>query len=151
MATRMLLSHNFTLSPEQARPLSRADFANVFITGLAPHSDIHCSPIENPHWIVAIAFDQRRSPTEVAELCAQCLGRYRAERPESPNSYTIMLLGGVKTTPATSPAPTALQPGEWGVDVVETVAPEEFLAAIRWDAMIEGKASEQIFKVTQAV
>ncbi|MBL1211424.1 DUF2656 family protein, partial [Geminocystis sp. GBBB08] len=37
--------------------------------------------------------------------------------------------------------------GDWGVDVVETLSPEEFLKSINWDSLISGRASEEIFKV----
>ncbi|NEO87688.1 MAG: DUF2656 domain-containing protein [Spirulina sp. SIO3F2] len=153
MMIRMLLSHNCTLSPTQVQVLTRTDFATVFIEGLKPHPDIQCSLIENPHWIVEVIFDgEQKTPTEVAELCAQCLGAHRSTEPgKGLDSYKIMLLGGIKTTPARGTSPTSLQPGEWGVDVVETVSPEQFLANVNWETVIQGKPSEQIFKVIHAV
>jgi len=151
--TRMLLSHNCTLPQDQVRPLSRADFANVFIEGLKSYADCQCSLIENPHWIVEIIFDgQQKSPTDIANLCAQSLSAHRtAEQLKRPNNHTVMLLGGVKTTPVFGTSPTSLQIGEWGVDVVETVSPEEFLAGLNWKTVVKGKSSEQIFKVTHAI
>ena len=150
---RMLLSHNFMLAADQVSPLSRQDFANVFINGLKPYTDIQCSPIDNPHWVVEVLFDsQQKSPTDVAALCAQSLSDQRLEEPNKHiEHYTIMLLGGVKTTPVRGTSPTALQPGEWGVDVVETATPEQFLVSINWEAMTAGKPAEQIFKVTHIV
>ncbi|MEM9265895.1 MAG: DUF2656 domain-containing protein [Cyanobacteria bacterium P01_F01_bin.13] len=151
--TRMLLSHNCTLPEGQVSTLSREDFANVFIDGLTPHSDIQCKLIENPHWIVEILFDARRaSPTEVANLCAQSLGAKRAAEPDKlVNSHTVMLLGGIKTTPAFGTSPTSLQTGEWGVDVVETVSPDQFLAGLNWETVTASKPPEQIFKVIHVV
>lgn len=153
MTIRMLLSHNCTLSSTEVQVLTRTDFATVFIEGLKFYTDIQCCLIENPHWIVEVIFDgEQKTPTEVAELCAQCLGAYRSAEPDKGlNSYKIMLLGGIKTTPARGTSPTSLQPGEWGVDVVETVSPEQFLANVNWEIVIQGKPSEQIFKVIHAV
>ncbi len=151
--TRMLLSHNCTLPEGQVSTLSRDDFANVFIEELKSHTDIQCSLIENPHWMVEILFDaQQKFPTEVAALCAQSLGARRlAEPARKIDSYTVMLLGGIKTTPAMGSSPTSLQPGEWGVDVVETASPEQFLAGLNWETVTASKPSEQIFKVTHVV
>lgn len=149
--TRMLLSHNCTLPAGQVATLSRDQFANVFIEGLKSHGDIQCSLIENPHWVVEVLFDgEQKSPTDVAALCAQSLGSQRSAEPEQ-SSHTVMLLGGLKTTPAKGPSPTSLQPGQWGVDVVETVSPDQFLAGLNWDAVTASKPPEEIFKVLHTV
>ena len=50
-------------------------------------------------------------------------------------------------TPPTSSAPDALQPGEWGVDVVETADGNTFLQAIAWEATIASKSADSVFKV----
>ena len=151
--TRMLLSHNCTLADDQVSPLNRADFAHVFMSALKPHQAIRCSLIDNPHWIVEVLFDpQQHSSTDVAMLCAQSLSSRRLADPYPKlDNHTVMLLGGIKTTPALGSSPTSLRPGEWGVDVVETVSPQEFLAGINWETAIASKPSEQIFKVTQMV
>ena len=151
--TRMLLSHNCTLPEGQVASLSRDAFAQVFIDGLKAHRDIQCSPVENPHWMVEVLFDpKQKSPTQVAELCAQSLGDQRLSEPDrAVDSYTVMLLGGIKSTPAMGTSPMSLQPGEWGVDVVETVTPDQFLAGLNWDTVTASKPSEQIFKVTHVV
>ena len=150
---RMLLSHNCTLPDGQVSTLNRDDFANVFIEGLKSHTDIQCRLIDNPHWIVEVLFDsQQQSPTDIATLCAQSLGAQRsAEATKTIHSYTIMLLGGIKTTPPLGSSPTSLQPGEWGVDVVETVSPDQFLAGLNWKSVTASKSPEQIFKVTHGV
>ncbi len=151
--TRMLLSHNCTLPEGQVAPLSRDDFANIFIEGLKSHADIQCSLIENPHWMVEVLFDgEQKSPTEVATLCAQSLGAQRLAEPDKViASHTVMLLGGLKTSPAMGASPTSLQPGQWGVDVVETVSPDQFLAGLNWDTVTASKPPEQIFKVLHVV
>ena len=148
----MLLSHNCTLPSGQVSKLSRDDFANVFIEGLKAYPDIQCNLIENPHWIVEILFDgQHKSPTDVAKHCARALCTQRSVETDTDASYTIMLLGGIKTTPALSPSPTSLRLGEWGVDVVETVSPDQFLAGLNWESVTASKSPEEIFKVTHTV
>lgn len=149
----MLLSHNCTLPEGQVSTLSRNDFANIFIEGLKNHTGIQCNLIENPHWMVEILFDaQQNSPTDVAKLCAQSLGNRRLAEPDKQlDSYTIMLLGGIKTTPAMGQSTTSLQPGEWGVDVVETTSPKQFLAGLNWETVTASKPPEQIFNVTHVV
>ncbi len=151
--SRMLLSHNCALPEGLVKVLSRADFVTVFAESLQSYPDIQCRPIENPHWVVEIIFDgQQQTPIGIAELCAQSLSSCRsAEQPKNPEHHTVMLLGGMKTTPAAGASPTSLQPGEWGVDVVETLSPEQFLVEMNWDTVIKDKPSEQIFKVTHGV
>ncbi len=151
--TRMLLSHNCKLPEDCVWPLSRDDFALVFIEGLKPHTDIQCHLMDHPHWIVEIRFDARqKSPSEIAFLCAQCLGTHRATDPSKvPSHYTVMPLGGLKTTPALDSSSPSLQSGEWGVDIVETLSPGEFLAEMGWEKAIAEKPADQIFKVTYVV
>lgn len=145
--TRMLLSHNCTLPEGQVSTLSRDDFANVFIAGLKAHGDIQCRLIDNPHWMVEVLFGSQ-SPTEIAQMCAQILATQRSAEPgKEIDSHTVMLLGGLKTSPAMGTSPTSLQTGEWGVDVVETVSPDQFLAGLNWDTVTASKPAEQIFKV----
>ena len=154
LKTRMLLSHNCTLPDGTVLSLSREDFAQVFIKGMQSSSDIQCSLIENPHWIVELVFSSaHHSPTEVANHCAQQLASFRTADTthQASNQHTVMLLGGVKTTPAAGSSPTSLQQGEWGVDVVETLNPEAFLQGMNWDGAIATKAPDQVFKVTAAV
>lgn len=145
--TRLLLSHNFAIAADQVAPLTRADFFAVFQTGLYNQRTIDCRQIDHPHWIVEILFSAAAfSPQQVGELCAEALQKKRLAQgnlicPE------ILVLGGLKTTPATSTAVGALQPGDWGVDVVETEAYEGFLQAMNWHTVIAEKPEDQVFKV----
>ncbi|MCG8366557.1 MAG: DUF2656 domain-containing protein [Pseudanabaenales cyanobacterium] len=45
---RMLLSHNFDISPDIAPPLNREEFAAVFRLGLSPHITCQCSQVNHP-------------------------------------------------------------------------------------------------------
>ncbi len=150
---RMLLSHNFALSDglsySNVHPLNRAQFAEVFSTSLSEQPGLSCTLIDNPHWIVEICYDsQQYSPADIGQLCADSLADYRKNRQEQ--GFKVMALGGVKSTPPTSPPP-ALQTGEWGVDVVETGSPEVFLAEINWDKLAGAKPPQDIFKIERSV
>ena len=72
----------------------------------------------------------------------------KASKPRTRDAIpTILVLGGIKTTPAASPSPDGLQPGNWGVDVVETLSGDTFLRSIGWDAAIAQKPADSVFKV----
>ena len=146
---RMLLSHNFDVSPDIVPVLSREEFADVFQSGLSAQAHLQCRPVNHPHWTVEILFPiDQFSPQQVGEWCAQALATKRQPQLLSRDVIPeILVLGGVKTTPATSDSPDALQPGDWGVDVVETRSGEAFLQAIAWDATVAQKSADSIFKV----
>jgi hypothetical protein len=140
---RMLLSHNFQVTSDVVPALSREEFTAIFVQSLG--ESIHCHGLENPHWIVELLFPMAQfTPQEIGDLCAQALAKKRSV----PNgSLDILVLGGLKTTPPTSDSPSALQPGNWGVDVVETGSGKDFLASINWDRMIADKPATSIFIV----
>jgi Protein of unknown function (DUF2656) len=144
---RMLLSHNFQVSPEVLPALSRQEFTAIFATGLG--EQMRCQMLDNPHWIVEVLFPiDSFTPQQVGELCGRALA---AKRQPSFGKSDILVLGGLKTTPPTSDSPLALQPGNWGVDVVETLSGEEFLRSINWDVMIADKPAAAIFRVELSV
>lgn len=146
---RMLLSHNFNLSQGELPELSREEFAQVFVNGLQSKDSIRCSPIEHPHWMVEILFPIAEfSPEEIGKICGQILSEKRQAQKSSDRVMPdILVLGGKKTTPAMSTSPTSLQPGEWGVDVVETPSAAIFLSAIQWETTISQKPTDSIFKI----
>jgi Protein of unknown function (DUF2656) len=145
----MLLSHNFDVSGDIVPALSREEFAQVFQLGLSAYEHLQCRQVNHPHWTVEILFPTNQfSPPQVGELCAQALEQKRKSQQLSADSIPeILVLGGIKTTPPTSDSPDALQPGNWGVDVVETRSGEAFLQAIAWDTTIAQKPAESVFKV----
>jgi Protein of unknown function (DUF2656) len=144
---RMLLSHNFDLTTEQAQLLSRTAFAQVFIDGFAAHPEIQCRQVDNPHWIVEIiSVANGLTPQQIGEKCAQILFTSRQQSRGTIN-FDILILAGIKTTPATSSSPVALQANQWGVDVVETRSGEDFLRLIGWENTTDGKSVDDIFKV----
>jgi Protein of unknown function (DUF2656) len=152
----MLLSHNFDISPDVVPALSREEFFEVFRSGLAADRNLHCRSLDHPHWTVEILFATPEfSAQQVGERCAQALEDARTLGAKlSPQLHSgpkpdILILGGLKTTPPTSDSPDALQPGEWGVDVVETHSSAAFLEGIDWDATIAQKPAQSIFKVVR--
>lgn len=141
---RMLLSHNFDISPDVVPALSREAFSAIFQDGLS--APIQCRLVDNPHWVVEVLFPSSGfSPQQVGQLCAKALAMQR--QAEVRGNLGILVLGGIKTTPATSDSLDALQSGNWGVDVVETASAAKFLEAIAWEATIAQKPAESIFKV----
>jgi Protein of unknown function (DUF2656) len=144
---RMLLSHNFDLKDDRVPVLSREAFTQVFIDGFSSHPEVQCRQVDNPHWIVEIVcLANFLSPHQLGEKCAEILKTSRTEALGSID-FDILILGGIKTTPATSSSPDALQPNQWGVDVVETKSGQGFLQSIAWDITIAGKSPASIFKV----
>ncbi len=144
----MLLSHNFDVSGETVPTLDRAAFAAVFEQGLQPESALHCQLLEHPHWMVDVRFPlDHYSPQRVGELCGQALMQVRRQQVAPGQMPQILVLGGLKTSPPTSASPAALQPGEWGVDVVETAVAEAFLQGLNWDAVVAQRPADSTFKV----
>jgi hypothetical protein len=139
----MLLSHNFNIQSDKLPALSRSEFTKIFQVGLG--ESYQCQEVESPHWIVEVLFPGDRSPLAVGEAVARALAAARKANVE------ILALGGLKSTPPTSTAAGALQPGEWGVDVVETADGEEFLKSINWANTVNGRSAETFFEVRQVV
>lgn len=145
---RMLLSHNFNLNNNELPTLIREEFARVFIDGLKDRDDITCSYIQNPHWVVEILFPTTKyDPQEIGKMCGEILIEKRKNQCDSKLTTDTLILGGKKTTPVTSPSPTSLHSGEWGVDVIETPQADIFLADINWEGMTANKPSDGIFKI----
>ena len=145
----MLLSHNFDISSIAVSSLSREEFAEVFRLGLSDRPSCQIRLIEHPHWIAEIVFDPNQfSPQQIGEFCAIALHHKRISQGVALADFPeVLVLGGVKTTPPTSNSPDALQTGDWGVDVVETLSGKRFLEGINWETTIASKPSDQIFQV----
>lgn len=147
--SRMLLSHNFTLPEGEIHPLNRSEFAEIFSQAFADKVGIEATYIENPHWVVEIRYAKvRYTARSAGELCAETLANYRKDTKAS--GFIVMALGGLKITPPTG-GPPSLQQGEWGVDVVETKKPKEFLEEINWDKLTGAKPADSVFRIEQTV
>ncbi len=144
---RFLLSHNDNISPTLAPALTVDEFCGAFATHLNQHLAVPCqvAPIAHPHWRCEITVEA--TPIAVGQALVAALSQARARQLGQPIAYQILALGGLKTTPAASPDPMALQLGEWGVDVVETLDSPEFLANLGWDQLIAGRSTAEIFQV----
>ena len=92
----------------------------------------------------AIRFTAESVGLECSKILAAARKQQLGERAKLPD---ILVLGGKKTTPAMNLNPASLQIGEWGVDVVETIAAEIFLASIQWEERIAQKSINDIFKI----
>lgn len=146
---RMLLSHNFEISEDVFPRLNREEFTQVFAEGLSQYPQIKCRQLNHSHWMVEVLFSTNDfSPPQVGEFCAQALVNKRISQGKVDDSFPdILILAGLKKTPPLSNDPDALQPGEWGVDVVETQSAESFLLAMEWEEKTSGKTIEDVFKV----
>ncbi len=145
----MLLSHNFNITDEKVPALSREAFTQLFSEGFNSHPEVACRQVDNPHWVVEIICSANfLSPQQVGEKCAKILSDSRIAALGRIN-FDILVLGGIKTTPASSDSPDALQPNQWGVDVVETKSGAQFLQSINWESTISTKSADRIFKVEQ--
>jgi Protein of unknown function (DUF2656) len=143
---RMLLSHNFDLKDGNTPALSRAAFTQVFVDGFNSHPEVKCRQVDNPHWIVEVVYVSGfLTPQQVGQKCTEILSNSRKQS-LGKIDFDTLALGGIKTTPATSNSPDALQPNQWGVDIVETKSGEQFLRSISWDTTIAGKPVDTIFK-----
>ena len=144
---RMLLSHNFDLADAKVPVLSREAFTQLFRDGFASQPEVACRQVDNPHWVVEIICPvELLSPQQVGEHCARILAESRTAALGAID-FDILVLGGIKTTPPTSSSPDALQPNQWGVDVVETRSGSQFLKTIDWENAIASKPATSIFKV----
>ncbi len=146
---RMLLSHNFSVTEDIVPRLNLEEFTKVFAEGLSEHKNINCRQLSHPHWMVEILFPvDEISPIQVGELCVQALVEKRKHQVSEKNSLPeTLFLAGKKTTPPVSNNPEGLQPGEWGVDVVESSCAADFLLAIGWEEKTANKSENQVFKI----
>ncbi len=145
---RYLLSHNHNVPATTAPALTPTEFSTVFQTYLAAHlgqAATIVQALDHPHWRCAV--ETTAAPETVGQALGAALKQARADQGNAPIDYPILALGGLKTTPATAPAPNGLQPGEWGVDVVETLDAEAFLAGLGWDTLIAGRSADELFQI----
>lgn len=144
--TRLLLSHNHNIPDTLAPALSKEQFSEAFAAALSPKDGWTVTAIPHPHWQCAITTD--KSAQEVGPALVNALITFRQNQLQVTPAYKVLALGGLKTSPPTSDSPHALQPGEWGVDIVETIDADAFLTAINWDALSAARPTDGIFKVT---
>jgi hypothetical protein len=142
---RFLLSHNHNIPATVAPALTSTEFSAIFVAPLKQLSPTaQVTPIDHPHWRCEVVVDA--APEVVGQALATALRDARSASIGQPITYQILSLGGLKTTPAI--APTGLQPGEWGVDVVETLDADAFLAQLGWAQLIAGRSADELFQIT---
>ena len=147
--SRILLAHNYSITPDILPALTRDEFYQVFSQGLEEYKDIKCELLAHPHWMVSIRFSSAQfSVKEVSEKCLEALIKFRnSQLAENQSLPDILFLAGKKSTPPVNDNPEGLQTGEWGTDVVETKSAETFLESINWHALTANKSPEEILKL----
>ncbi|AGY57828.1 DUF2656 domain-containing protein [Gloeobacter kilaueensis] len=146
----MLLSHSFDIPEEIVVRLRPEAIARIFIDSLSLFADIDCRFLENsPYWLLEILFPIAEiSPEQIGQLCAKALVQRRTEQQAGGWLRSdVLVLGVLRTNPTRSSSPDALQPGNWGVDIVETASSEQFLKAIGWEAKIAQQPADAFFKL----
>ena len=84
------------------------------------------------------------APEELANVVLEAWRNYR-QSGGLQSDFTIIALGGRKDG-ATTPN-SLLKTGAWGVDVVETDRPSEFLGSINWDGLKSGRPADAILEI----
>ena len=138
--TIFIVSHNLQVASEAVPPLSASDLAEAFIK----NSDVFTvsQALSHSHWLVRL--ESLLSPSEMAEEVVKAWKRYRQSGNQNSDHYWLAL-GGRKDTPTMPGSP--LQPGNWGVDVVECHDPEKFLQEINWSALKSARPAEAVFEI----
>ncbi len=147
--TRMLVSHNFDITDPAIPVLSPGNFTEIFLMALEVNDSVgFCQRIDNPHWIFELRFDGNRfTAQQIGDRLVKALAEARKSKVAADviRPHTLAL-GGLKQTPATVVSRNSLQPNEWGVDVVETVDADAFLAGLNWEATIASKDPATVFQ-----
>ncbi len=144
--TRMLLSHNFDITDAAIPALSRVAFTDIFVQALEDCGA--CRLVNNAHWVVEVRFEESQfTPAQMGDRYVQALASARRSTLTASTKFPeILALGGLKSTPPMSDSPDALQMNEWGVDIVETLNADAFLAGLGWAGTISSRAPGTIFK-----
>ena len=141
--TQFVLSHNPQVASQSLPVMSASELAN----GLSDQGmqGVNVSALQHPHWKVRV--DSDLDPESLAQTLLQAWRRFR-ESNGVQTDFTILALGGRKDGVATSNS--LLQTGSWGVDVVETDRPSEFLGSINWEGLKTGRPADAIFEIHDA-
>jgi len=138
--TCFVVSHNLQVRSE-ALPSLRPDLLAEPLHANSQHISA-AEPLEHPHWLVRI-----ESGLEASALAVELTHAWRAMRKTMGHGadHELLALGGRKDSPGMPGSP--LQPGSWGVDVVETQDGDAFLKAINWDGLKQGRPEDGVFEV----
>ena len=141
--TQFVLSHNPQVASRSLPVMSASELAN----GLSDQGmqGVNVSALQHPHWKVRV--DSDLDPESLAQTLLQAWRRFR-ESNGVQTDFTILALGGRKDGVAMSNS--LLQTGSWGVDVVETDRPSEFLGNINWEGLKSGRPADAIFEIHDA-
>ena len=137
--TSFVLSHNPQISSGTMTTLSATDISR----GLSYHSFgvFSTTTLYHPHWMVKV-----ESSAEANGLAEKILKSWRSFRHElgDTNNYVILALGGRKDTATVLNSP--LEQGFWGVDIIETRDPQDFLSSINWNTLKGTRPTDSVFE-----
>ena len=140
MAT-LLLSHNHAVPLKQAPALSPEDFTELFRSLEAQGWEV--VHLGHPHWISKVSHPDQDAAS-MGQAVAEALRSQRRTH-GCLVDYAVLALGGRKDGSGSSGSP--LEPGCWGVDVVETPNGRVFLDSIGWTALSAARPSDGVFSV----
>jgi hypothetical protein len=138
--TTFLLSHNLQLQSPSVPPWEGMELAEG-LQRLCSHIT-SAEVLSHPHWRIRI--EASVDPFELARELVEGWGLLRSEYGHDVD-HSILALGGRKDTPSAPGSP--LEPGAWGVDIVETADAKGFLEAINWEGLKASRPVDGVFEV----
>ena len=138
--TVFVLSHNLQVQDSNVPSLTPAELAEG-LSAACPSIQA-ASALNHGHWMIRI-----EAAISVEQLAQELAHGWLAMRSQKGHKadHVVMALGGRKDTDGAPGSP--LEKGFWGVDVVETVDPKGFLAAINWTGLTAGRPADGVFEV----
>ena len=139
--TTFVLSHNLQITSDSVPAIDMQDLADALVANSSVISAAQV--LDHPHW--ALTCESSLEPVQLAHELVKAWKMYRQKNGHT-SSHTVLALGGRKDSAGAPDSP--LQEGYWGVDVVETQDPKEFLTAINWDALKSTRPQEAVFEIS---
>ena len=138
--TVFVLSHNLQVQDPNVPSLTPAELAEG-LSAACP-SVQSASALNHGHWMIRV--EAAVSVEQLAQELAHGWLAMRAQKGHKAD-HVVMALGGRKDTDGAPGSP--LEKGFWGVDVVESRSPDEFLQAINWPALKQARPEDAVFEV----
>lgn len=138
--TVFVLSHNLQVQDSNVPSLTPAELAEG-LSAACPSIQA-ASALNHGHWMIRI--EAAVSVEQLAQELAHGWLEMRSQKGHKAD-HVVMALGGRKDTEGAPGSP--LEKGFWGVDVVESRSPDEFLQAINWSALKQARPEDAVFEV----
>ena len=142
VVTQFVLSHNLQVDDPAVPALPFDMLAKALLETC--DSVRSSEALDHPHWKIKLESDA--TPDVLAREIAKAWRMIRQSQGHG-TAHAVMALGGRKDSDGNPGAP--LQRGGWGVDVVETAAPDAFLQAINWAGLTAGRPADGVFEVIE--